>query len=154
MGLEIEKRFLVDLPPDMLLTILESATKVTKLTQYYLTTNPKCTIRVRIVEHVSNPSDARIAWLTIKGVKDAQGRGVKYEYQIPVKDAREFSTLTPFSVVKKRYCIPVCTNLYLESTYATAQLVIELDVFEDEHQGLVIAEVELPDVETKIPQVG
>jgi CYTH domain-containing protein len=141
MSQEIEKRFLVDLPPDRLLEILKNAISVTKLTQCYLTTDPKCTIRVRIVEYLTTPDVANCAYLTIKSLKDVQGSGVEYEYPIPIKDARELNALTPYSVTKKRYHIPL------------EQLMIELDVFEDKHQGLVIAEIELLDVNTKIPQV-
>lgn len=142
MSLEIEKRFLVELPAEQLFTIFASATSITRLTQHYLATDPACVVRVRIVEYLTTPGLTNSAWLTVKGLKDVQGKGAEYEYQIPVKDAKEFSMLTKHSIIKKRYCIPL------------DHLIIELDVFEDNHQGLVIAEIELPDVKTNIPQVA
>ncbi len=78
-------------------------------------------------------------YLTIKGATAGISRA-EFEYPIPVEDALELlSTLCePPLIQKKRYKIE------------HAGLVWEVDEFEGENQGLIVAEVELRDVDQAI----
>lgn len=119
MPLEIERRFLVRSEAWRPLVARELA-----ITQAYLATRDKATVRVRI-------RDDAHAWLTIK----SQGEGAvrsEYEYAIPVDDAREMLDLRVGAVLEKvRHVVP------------HQGLSWEIDVFSGDNSGLVIAEVEL-----------
>lgn len=120
--LEIERKFLVQrdlLPP------LEGGAH---LVQGYLGTMP--TVRVRTEEK----AEGRKAYLTIKG-EGLVGRD-EFEYEIPFEDAEALLKLAQSSLVaKKRYRLPVTDQ---------PGLTWEIDVFEGDNAGLVVAEVELP----------
>jgi adenylate cyclase len=80
--------------------------------------------------------------LTLKGKTKGLSRA-EFEYEVPLEDAE--ALLAGFAslgrVEKVRYCIPV------------GDLVFEVDVFEKELSGLVVAEVELPTEEHPVPQL-
>ena len=92
--------------------------------QGYLSADPLRTVRVR--------SDGRSGFLTVKGPNRGAARD-EYEYEIPLADAEEMldRLRTGPLVEKTRYLVP------------HAGLVWEVDVFEGENRGLVVAEVEL-----------
>ena len=119
MGLEIERKFLVD---------HEKWSKVDKGTgvhyrQGYLLTDPQKTIRVRL-------TDTR-AWLTIKGISKGATRA-EYEYEIPASEASELlDNLSVSELSKIRYRIEFDGNVW------------EVDEFSGENQGLIVAEIEL-----------
>lgn len=119
MALEIERKFLVK--DDRW---REGADGVA-FKQGYLQADPECAVRIRI----AGPR----AMLTIKG----QPRGVtrlEFEYEIPLADAEAMlASLAqkPF-IHKTRYTVPYGGNPW------------EVDVFEGENAGLVVAEIELP----------
>lgn len=119
MGKEIERKFLVD---------LEKWNKLSKpaghhYRQGYLLTDPNKTIRVRLTD--TN------GYLTIKGKSSGTSRP-EFEYEIPKEEAREL--LDNFSVSelsKTRYKIEYMNKLW------------EVDVFEKDNEGLIVAEIEL-----------
>ncbi len=121
MSVEIERKFLVR---D---TSVVQGIVGTRMVQGYLSLDPERTIRVRVA--------GTRALLTIKGVSSPSGTTrAEYDFDIPVNEAQELldtMALTPL-IEKTRY------------RRAAGRLVWEVDVFEGENEGLVIAEVELP----------
>jgi adenylate cyclase len=125
MALEIERKFLVDTarwePPD----------SGTRYRQGYLSTDPARSVRIRLA--------GGDAWLTIKGETVGMTRE-EYEYSIPAVDAGAILDrlcLRPL-IEKTRYLVDV------------AGVTWEVDVFEGENAGLVVAEVELADAHQRI----
>lgn len=118
MAQEIERKFLVhDSVRPLLLDGVE-------FSQGYLADNDKLSVRVRLAGDQ--------AWLTTKG------RGIgftrpEFEYQIPAADARYMleHLVSGILISKTRYCL------------SHAGMVWEVDVFDADNAGLVIAEVEL-----------
>ena len=117
MAKEIERKFLVHaekLPPLPAAHIIK---------QGYVPTNGT-TVRIRI----SNEQ----AFLTLKGKATGLTRS-EFEYAIPLSDAQamldELCT-TPY-IAKRRYLINHAGHTW------------ELDIFEGENQGLIVAEIEL-----------
>lgn len=113
------------------------ATKVYHIEQGYLSVSP--TIRVRIRDEE--------AFLTIKGPTDASGLSrAEYEYKIPLLEGQELMALAGRKVLtKERYLVPFEGMLW------------EVDVFSGRHSGLVLAELEVPLVDTQFnlpPWVG
>jgi len=117
MATEIERKFLVDtskLPP---------LTEPNIIKQGYIPAQDT-TVRVRL-------SDQK-AFLTLKGKTKGLTRS-EFEYAIPVDDAIKMLDelcVKPY-IEKKRYLIPYAGHTW------------ELDIFEGENKGLVIAEIEL-----------
>lgn len=97
-----------------------------RIVQGYLADEPM-TVRVRIVEAES--------FMTLKGKAEGISRD-EYEFPIPIHHARELLA---------QYC---GTRIIEKTRYRVphADVVIEVDVFGGRHVGLVIAEVELDDV--------
>ncbi len=124
MSVEIERKFLVTTTQYKSL-----ATTQVKITQGYLYKTPERTVRVRVA--------GDRAWLTIKGIGDAQGMVRKeWEYEIPKEDAIEMLAICEKPLIEKtRYTIPY------------QSLTIEVDEFQKPLQT-VWAEVELPAVDT------
>jgi adenylate cyclase len=118
MGEEIERKFLVRAD-----SWRDGATSA-RFRQGFLSVEPERTVRVR----VSGSS----AWLTIKG-KSVGARRLEYEYEIPKGDAEELlDTLCVRPLIEKvRYAVRVGEHSW------------EIDVFEGENEGLVVAEIEL-----------
>ena len=119
---EIERKFLLDLnqvelPPNG---------KAIKQGYFPIADHVRTVVRVRI-------SDDK-AYLTIKGANVGAVRP-EYEYPIPRMDALEMLNdlcQKPF-IEKTRYEIQVGTHVW------------EVDIFQGENEGLVLAEVELAD---------
>jgi CYTH domain-containing protein len=82
-------------------------------------------------------------FLTIKGISVGATRS-EYEYEIPVSDANEMlDRLCERPLIEKiRYRVP------------HAGLVWEIDEFEGENRGLIIAEVELKDERQSVTLPG
>ena len=119
MSIEIERKFLVH---KELWAKLHKPRGI-KYKQGYLLTESDKTIRVRITE--AN------AYLTIKGETKGISRP-EFEYSIPVKDANEMLTLFAGKILDKiRYRIEFKGKIW------------EVDVFEGENKGLILAEIEL-----------
>ena len=117
MAKEIERKFLVD-PAK-----LPSLPEPNRIRQGYIPAQD-ITVRVRI----NNGQ----AFLTLKGKAEGLSRS-EFEYPIPADDAKEIlSELCIHPLIeKKRYLIPFKGHTW------------EVDVFEGENSGLIIAEIEL-----------
>ncbi len=93
--------------------------------QGYLMRDGSVSVRVRIVDRAR-------ATLTLKSPV-AEIRRLEFEYEIPLTDGAALLGLRQSALIeKRRYKLP------------WHGLVWEIDVFEGENEGLVIAEIELP----------
>ncbi|MCX7102109.1 MAG: CYTH domain-containing protein [Methylobacter sp.] len=119
MAIEIEHKFLIA-NEDWRKNVSHSV----KYRQGYLSSQATSSIRVR----TSNDQ----AWLNIKSATIGTHRH-EYEYEIPLIDANEIlNTLCKKPLIEKtRHFITDNTHLW------------EIDVFEGENQGLIVAEIEL-----------
>ena len=127
MGIEIERKFLV-VGDDW------RAAPAVPVAQGYLNRDKQRTVRVRVVQ------DA--AWLTIKGVSVGATRA-EFEYPIPVADAEQLLALCDGPVVRK-------TRRVIE--HAGAKW--EVDEFQGDNAGLVVAEIELPSEDAAFERPG
>jgi adenylate cyclase len=118
-GFEIERKFLVRGAEWRNL-----ATGTTSIRQAYLAGDGKASVRVRI------ENDTR-ATLSIKS-RPVDLRRLELEYPIPIPDAEALMPLRLGCVIRKiRHVVP------------WHELAWEIDVFEDDNAGLVLAEIEL-----------
>jgi len=119
--LEIERKFLVR--SDAWRSRIRSSTS---MRQGYLNNETHCSVRVRI-------ADDR-AWLNLKGVTMGAQR-LEFEYDIPVMDAHSMlNELTCKPLIEKiRHLVDVGDHTW------------EIDVFEGDNAGLIVAEIELDD---------
>ena len=116
MGIEIERKFLV----------VGDAWRQAPAVAYaqgYLNRDKQRTVRVRVVESQ--------AWLTIKGANAGATRA-EFEYPIPLDDARQLLALCDGPLVRK-----------LRRVVVHAGATWEVDEFEGDNAGLVVAEIEL-----------
>src|SRR5262245_32311104 len=119
MAIEIERKFLVTNDGWK-----QDVSRVCHLRQAYLVNNDKLVICVRV-------DDPAAATLTIKTASPGRERA-EYEYAIPAADAEPLMRYSEGCViVKTRHIVPV------------GELAWEVDVFEGENAGLVVAEIEL-----------
>ena len=117
MGIEIERKFLV-VGDDW------RAAPAIAVAQGYLNRDKQRTVRVRVVQQQ--------AWLTIKGANAGAVRA-EFEYPIPVADARQLLSLCDGPLVRK-----------LRRKVEHAGHTWEIDEFQGDNAGLVVAEIELP----------
>jgi len=133
MSLEIERKFLVRSD-----AWRKSVIRHTKIRQAYLDSTAKVSIRVRIKDDSS-------AILTLKS-RSSKLRRREFEYAIPTLDAEELISLRRSYIIEKvRHIVPY------------GNLNWEVDVFSGENQGLIVAEIELPDENHQIelpPWIG
>ena len=128
MGCEIERKFLVDLDK------WHKPEKGVKIMQGYLIRSEKLSLRLRLADDK--------AFLTIKGASNGISRS-EFEYEIPAADLE--AMLSEFGsgkyICKVRYHEKVGNHLW------------EIDVFEGDNTGLVLAEIELSssDEEFELP---
>ena len=95
--------------------------------QGYLSSQPTCSIRVRICE--------QRAWLNIKSATIGTYRH-EYEYEIPVADAGEI-------------LLHLCSRPLVEKTrhyVRHGNELWEIDEFEGANRGLIVAEIELDNI--------
>lgn len=120
--IEIERKFLVKNNA----FIAESSTSFT-IAQGYLSSVPERTVRIRI--------KGDKGFLTIKGKSSASGASrLEWEKEISVEEAKLLLPLCEKGVIQKtRYEV------------VSGNHIIEIDVFEGENAGLVLAEIELSD---------
>jgi adenylate cyclase len=117
MAKEIERKFLVDLKS------WKKDGKCIPMQQVYLSVNNGNVVRIRIAGDE--------AFLTIKGNLTGITRD-EFEYSIPNDDARQLIKMgVGYPVIKKRYIQKIEGKTW------------EIDVFEEENKGLVVAEIEL-----------
>lgn len=128
MAYEIEHKYLVK---DK--SYLDIADFYVEIKQGYLCKEPERTVRVRTCD--------RRAFITVKGLT-VGGKRREYEYEIPYDDAVEMLGMCIGDVIEKRRYI-----LRYEG------FKWEVDEFYGKHEGLVMAEIELPTEDTpyKIP---
>lgn len=131
MAIEIERKFLVDSDWMSKLTVEKIVGKRT-LAQGYLSIDPRRTVRVR------TDSSNNTAFLTIKGAKTGLSCP-EFEYEIPYSEGQELLDMCQYAVVKTRYLVQI---------YA---LTWEVDVFHGNHEGLIMAEIELESEDTRVP---
>lgn len=120
MATEIERKFLVNGDAWRSLAV------GTLYRQGYIATNPERTVRVRVVE--------KTGFLTIKGLSIGISRP-EFEYIIPIEDAEQMLQ-------------NLCDRPLIEKTRSkikVGDLLWEVDEFEGENKGLILAEVELTD---------
>ena len=119
MGVEIERKFLV--VGD---AWRAAASPGMPCRQGYLSTDPGCSVRVRVCGDK--------AWLNVKSAVIGLARR-EYEYEIPLSDAHEIlETLCVKPLIEK-------TRFIVEHEGRAW----EIDVFEGDNSGLVVAEIEL-----------
>jgi CYTH domain-containing protein len=126
MNLEIERRFVVrkeDLPG------LSKAIMYT-ITQGYLLIEEDKSIRVRLT--------GTTGYLTIKSLI-SRGTFEEFEYEIPRSDAEKLIEKCGHRVIEK-------VRYYLSADPFS----LELDIYSGKHAGIIIAEIELPSLETKV----
>lgn len=123
--MEIERKFLVQGD------FIALATSQTSIAQGYLSSVPERTVRVRIRDEKG--------FLTIKGKSNESGMSrYEWEKEITLQEAKELLPLCEPGVIEKvRYLVPEASGLFFE-----------VDVFSGRHDGLVLAEIELPDEST------
>lgn len=123
MAKEIERKFMVDMDK------WDRRGKQIKMEQAYLMIDGHKVVRVRIANDK--------AFLTIKGNLSGITRD-EFEYEIPVNDARQMMSLRMGAIVQKtRY-----VSEFNQKTW-------EVDVFEGENFGLIVAEIELESEDEK-----
>jgi adenylate cyclase len=118
MGQEIERKFLVRGES------WREGAKGTAIRQGFLSTDPERTVRVRAA--------GKQGTLTIKG-KSVGAMRIEYEYEIPLEEAEGMlDTLCERPLIEKvRY------------ERSAGPHVWEIDVFEGDNKGLIVAEIEL-----------
>lgn len=118
--LEIERKFLV-ISNDF----INEAFAQKRIVQAYLNSNPERSVRIRI-------KDGK-GFLTIKGQGNKTGTTrLEWEKEIAPEDAEKLLVLCEEGRIDKiRYEIKVGKHIY------------EVDVFKDENEGLILAEIEL-----------
>ena len=128
MGIEIERKFLVDAEKISVVKFIGEE----KISQGYLSREP--TVRVRLKNNRG--------FLTIKSLTEGITRR-EYEYEIPARDAEELLELCGARVLKK-----------IRRKISYGGKIWEVDFFEGRHAGLILAEVELktPDEPVELPE--
>lgn len=120
--IEIERKYLVT-STDF---IKESFAK-NDIAQGYISSVPERTVRIRIKNDKG--------YVTIKGIANEIGASrFEWEKEITIQEAKALLLLCEKGVIKK-------TRYEVKSGNHT----IEIDVFHDENNGLIIAEIELED---------
>ncbi|MFM8333735.1 MAG: CYTH domain-containing protein [Candidatus Methylumidiphilus sp.] len=119
MAMEIERKFLLKDE-----SWRQAAHDSQRLRQGYLNREQRCSVRVRT-------SDSQ-AWLNIKSATLGAARQ-EFEYEIPLADAHELlDTLSLKPLIEKvRHWVKVGRHVW------------EIDEFEGDNAGLVVAEIEL-----------
>lgn len=121
MAFEIEHKYLV-INNDF----REMATGKIEIKQGYLNRNPDRTVRVRTM--------GSKGFLTVKS-RNHGAKRLEFEYEIPYEDAKEILKLAEPGIVEKtRFFIPY------------DGLIWEVDEFHGSQKGVILAEVEIPDI--------
>ena len=117
---EIERKFLVKN-----LNFTKESFENNSIEQGYLNSNKDRAVRVRIINNQG--------FLTIKGSSNDSGTTrFEWEKEIPVAEAKQLLAICEPGVISKtRYLIKVNQHTF------------EVDVFDGDNQGLIVAEIEL-----------
>lgn len=120
---EIEKKFLVNGD------FINEAFRTVHIVQGYLSRNPERVVRIRIKDDKG--------YITIKGNNNESGATrFEWEKEIPVEEARQLLKLCEPGIIDK-------TRHLIKNT--DGKHIWEVDVFNGNNEGLVIAEIELND---------
>lgn len=132
MGTEIERKYKVKYLPEL-------PRQFAHIRQGYLNLDKERTTRIRIADYVNRDSqeNATVATVNFKGKKVGIS-APEFEFNVPLEDGFGLYNMAIATVEKVRYRIPF------------GSLTIELDVFGGYNEGLVIAEIELPDEDTPV----
>ncbi len=126
MALEIERKFLVNS-----CAFKQEVVRQTRIVQGYLSSVPERTVRVRVKDDKG--------FLTIKGMGSTSGASrYEWEKEIPLAEAEELLAICEPGVIDK-------TRYEVESGPFT----FEVDEFYGDNVGLVLAEIELPNEDTR-----
>ena len=126
MGIEIERKFLVDRSK---WNKLEQPSG-TEIRQGYLNRNPENTVRIR--------TKGSKGFITIKGM-EVNGIRPEFEYEIPLQEAIEMLGLFCDKIIHKtRFELEMGTHTW------------EVDDFHAPHKGLLLAEVELTSIDESV----
>lgn len=130
MAKEIERKYLVTSTD-----YRDMASRVRHITQAYLSTDPRSTVRVRIIDGRGK--------LTVKGITRGATRD-EWEFDILADDARDMIEACACSKIidKDRYIVDYEGHRW------------EVDEFHGEHEGLVVAEIELGDEAERFEKPG
>jgi len=133
MGTEIERKFLVD--KDFVEDLIENHKydAIKHINQGYILNTSEKVVRVRIADNE--------AYVTIKGKNEGALRP-EFEYEIPISDAEYLIANMCQNIIKKiRYIVYISDDAW------------EIDLFQGENSGLIVAEVEIPSIDynLKIP---
>ena len=121
---EIERKFKVNASVSEIIAEINPI----EIQQAYLLNSEGLSVRIRMKDDK--------AYLTIKGGTNPLVRD-EFEYEIPTLEANEMlENYCKHRLIKKRYCLK------------QGELTWEIDVFEGNLSGLIIAEIELPSIET------
>jgi len=120
LSLEIERKFLVNSQE-----FIDQATTKFVIKQGFLTKDPKRTVRIRVKNDQG--------FITVKGASNDSGTSrFEWEKEISAAEAESLLKLCLSGMIAKiRYEIPVGKHLF------------EVDIFQEENEGLILAEVEL-----------
>lgn len=118
--IEIERKFLVKNN-----NFITEATSQTRIVQGYLNSDPERTVRIRV--------KGNKGYITIKGKSNESGTSrLEWEKEIALEEAENLLQLCEEGIIDKiRYEVPKGNHCY------------EVDVFNDENSGLIVAEIEL-----------
>lgn len=118
--IEIERKFLVTSN-----IFIKDAVRHNRIVQGYLSSSPERTVRIRI--------KGNKGYLTIKGASNESGLSrFEWEKEISLKEAEQLLQLCEKGVIDKtRHEIIIGSRTY------------EVDVFANENEGLIVAEIEL-----------
>lgn len=118
--IEIERKFLVISDDFKSIAFVKN-----RIAQGYLSTNPERTVRVRV--------KGEKGFLTIKGEGNSSGLSrFEWEKEIPLEDADQLLKLCEKGFIEK-----------IRHEVLVGNHVFEVDVFEGENDGLIVAEIEL-----------
>ena len=133
MGVEIERKWLID--PDNVPDL--KGIEYYNMVQGYITNEKNKCVRVRR----AGPN----GWLTIKGPTTGISRP-EFEYKIHWEEAQKMlDTMCGDIISKKRYMMEygyIFVKKDLLCSYLEKEYTIELDIFNEDNEGLIIAEVE------------
>jgi adenylate cyclase len=120
MAQEIERKFMVTSD-----AFKKSAYKQTRIKQGYLSSVPERAVRIRI--------QGERGYITIKGIGNTSGASrYEWEKEIPMSEAEELLKLCEPGIIDKiRYEVKAGDHIF------------EIDEFEGENKGLIVAEIEL-----------
>ena len=137
MAIEIERKFLIEDINQIASVIVNDSIEEINICQGYLSTNPE--VRVRTSGYCTGPLSEQkcISTLTVKSPSSAGGlQRFEYEYEIPFGDANLIMFLCENRIIKK-------TRYKLNNSW-------EIDVYQGELSGLIIAEFEMKSAEEVI----